>query len=256
MKTMGMILSVLAILLAGIQARAELHTFTLQDGRALEAEVTDFNGRTGLVELKRTDGKRVKVKPDLFVEADQLFIKQWAKMEGFRSPTFFKVECKKSMIEKWKDSEEGEISYSDGSVEKETISETKFERFAYEVFLENRNDVALDNLKFEYRIFYEQGTAAGSGSRRSELVVSQKVLPGELKISRLSPKAKTVLKTESIVIHEKEYIGDFNYRGGDPVKESGDLKGIWLRIHAQSLDGKKVTRNVFEPASIEGKYAW
>ena len=57
---------VLLTLLFAHQAGAEMRAFTLQDGRTLEAEIIEYNAKLGKVTLKRPDGKRVPVKPDLF----------------------------------------------------------------------------------------------------------------------------------------------------------------------------------------------
>lgn len=249
----------LAPILIGVaccsMARAELHEFKLPDGRSIKAEIVDFNAKLGVAELKLENGSVKKIKPSIFVKDDQDYISGWAQLAGFRSPSFFKITCQTDLVEKWKETETGDISYSDGSTEEATISETKYERFVYEIKLENRNAVPLKNIKIEYRIFYEQGLG-GSGDERSKLTVSKKKVSGDLDLASLAPKKKLILKTKPVVIHEKEYSGDFDYTGGDPVKESGDIKGIWLQVSTKGADGKKVIRNVYEPASIHGKYTW
>ncbi|MCF7863424.1 MAG: hypothetical protein K9L89_01385 [Kiritimatiellales bacterium] len=206
-----------------------------------------------MAELKREDGKRVSVKPDIFVEADQAYIKEWAAMDGFRNAASFKVVCKKELVEKWKEAEEGTVYYGDkGSAEKETVSESKFERYVYELNLENRNAFPLDGLTVEYRIFYEQGRSEKQG----KVTVEEKTVPGSFDAVQLGPQEKKTLKTEPVVIHEQEFVGDYIYKHGDPEKVIGDVKGIWLRINAESPTGQTITRDVYEPASIEGKYKW
>ncbi|MEA2068998.1 MAG: hypothetical protein U9P12_07350, partial [Verrucomicrobiota bacterium] len=204
-------------------------------------------------ELLLANKQRKKIKPAIFVEKDQDFITDWAKLAGFRSPSFFKIECKKDLVEKWKDTEEAEVHYSNGGVDTETISETKFERVIYEIYLENRNDVPLSNLKFEYRIFYEQSVNADQAGKLS---TSRNNKNGELKVNRLSPKAKMVLKTEAVVIHEKEYVGEITSGGSNFAKESGEIKGVWIKIHTKTASGETVTRDVYEPEKIKGKYVW
>ncbi len=93
----------LSIFLFGTaHARAELHEFTLKDGRTLKAEIVGYNAKLGKVELKREDEKRVPVKPTVFVEADQKYIREWSVLDGVRNERLFKVACKKVMAEKWK----------------------------------------------------------------------------------------------------------------------------------------------------------
>ncbi|MDF7824036.1 hypothetical protein P4B35_08425 [Pontiellaceae bacterium B12227] len=233
--------------------RAEMHTFKLPDGRSIVAEIVDVNARQGIVELRLENGSVKKIKPSIFVQEDQDYISAWSELAGFRSPAFFKISCKRKLDEKWDEEESGKISYSDGSVEDETISETKYEKFIYEILLENRNKVPLQDLTLEYRIFYEQGTGDATGTK---LVVAKKNVAGKLEVARLDSKAKTTLKSSPVVIHDKDWNGDYTYKGGDPVSESGEVKGIWLRVQTKGVDGKPVIRDVYEPESIAGKYAW
>lgn len=235
---------------------AKPREFKSPDGRTIQAEIIDFNTKTGLVELELPKGKRVKVKPSIFVAEDQTYIKEWAKLSAVRSPTRFKVSAKKNLVKRSKKTEEGYITKTDGSREQEPVSEAKFEEYVYEIYLENRNDIALENVTLEYRIFYEQLRVAGSGAKRSKGIVDKKVVSGTLQVKRLEPKKKTMLTTSALEIHEREYFGDFIYEGGDPIKEKGEIKGIWILIRSKSASGEVVMRDVYEPSSLKGKYRW
>ena len=224
------------------------------EGKSVKAEIIDFNSNLGQVTLKRQNGKRVKVKPSIFVEADQEYIKQWASFKGFRSESLFKISCEDKLVEKWKEVEEREMTYSNSgnSAGKMTVSESKFERYVYELNLENRSGIALSNLRFEYCIFYEQDIQPRAG----KIEIEKKVESGKIEAVQVAGKEKKILLTNPIVLRNKEYMGEFNYGGAKREKESGDLKGIWLRIFCTTDSGQTVTRNVFEPSSIEGKYSW
>ena len=218
---------------------AEMHDFSLQDGRILEAEIVDYNAKLVQVELKRTDGKRVKVQPSIFVENDQEYIQEWASLDGFRNKSFFKVECKKNTVEKWKE---------DGN-----IHEVRHERLEYEVSLENRSAVPIKNLKVEYCIYYEQEKSL-PGQKKTTAKLSK---VGKLDIDKLATKEKRTLATESVVLNRYDFNStDFYYDSGDPESARGELKGIWLRLTVSVTGGQKVVRDLFEPSSIEGKYTW
>lgn len=68
-----------ALLLCGIQTKAELHEFKLNDGRTIKAEVMKYNSTLGTVDIKRKDGKIVRVKSDIFSEKDQKYVEEWRK---------------------------------------------------------------------------------------------------------------------------------------------------------------------------------
>lgn len=235
-------------------AWAEQHEFTLKDGRTLKAEIVGYNAKLGKVELKRADGKRVPVKPTVFVEADQKYIKEWFMLDGVRSERLFKITCKKDLVEKWKKEEEAEVRYDGGSMGKELVSVSRFKRYVFELNLENRNDFALENLKMEYRVFYEQEVSTGS----SKVVAKDKVLSGSLEVKRIDPREKMKLTTEPVVLRDTEYSSSITYgeSGITRDRESSEIKGFCLRIISTGSDGQTVLREVCEPSSFAGKYKW
>lgn len=239
------------VLLLCLSAKAEIHEFSLPDGRSIKAEIVDFNGKQNIVQLRLENGKIKKISPAVFVAEDRAYIRSWAEMAGFRSPSFFKVSGQKKKLEKWKKEEEGKIEYSDGSKEMETISETKFEKYVYEVSLENKNDTALEGLKLEYRIFFEQSLTTGADSS-----VAQNKVVGEFEVPVIKAKGRASFTTSHVVIHEKEWNGDITYNGSVYPKETGDIHGIWIRVSMTGADGKPVIRNIYEPSSLDGKYSW
>uniref|UniRef100_UPI003562AAA6 hypothetical protein n=1 Tax=Pontiella sp. TaxID=2837462 RepID=UPI003562AAA6 len=145
-------------------------------------------------------------------------------------------------------------SYSDGSVEKETISETKFEKYIYEVTFENRTSTAIYPLKAEYRIFYEQEV---NDSGTGKVIAQQMNKAGELKIDRVDPTERFSVETEPVVLQEYEFnSSDFYFDDGDPSSTGGDLKGFWLRLSITTKSGMTAVRDVYYPDSIRGKYVW
>lgn len=61
--------------------RMEIHTFSLQDGSSMEAEIINYNNKSEQVKLKQQDGKQVKVKLSNFIEDDKKYILKWAEVE-------------------------------------------------------------------------------------------------------------------------------------------------------------------------------
>jgi len=231
---------------------AEMHEFRTPDGKSVQAEIVDFNAKLGKVTLKRQGGKRVKVNPSAFVEADQKYIKEWASLAGFRSESLFKISCKDALVEKWKETEESDVYYGDDktTTEKVTTSESKFERHVFKLNFHNSNRVSLGNMKLEYRIFYEQDEQRQMG----KISTKKKVTSGEIEKVQLRAQEKKTFETKPVILRDTDYMLD--YVSGSYEAEKGDLKGIWLRVSCTTASGQTVTRNVFEPASLEGKYFW
>ncbi len=255
MKRIIMGLYVVAVLFAGVGfVQATLHEFTLKDGRTLKAEIVSYNAKLKKVELKREDGKLIPVNPAVFTEADQSYIMAWASLDGVRSERFFKVTCEKDLVEKWKKEEMDDVMYDGGDMVKELVSVSKFQRYIYNLTLENKNTFPLENLKLEYRVFYGQEEDAGS----SKVVEQEKVVSGSLNIKRVASGKKTELKTDSVVLRDTQYSTSISYGSSATTRsrESGELKGIWVRIMATGPDGQTVVRDIFEPSSLEGKHKW
>jgi hypothetical protein len=233
---MGMV----ATAVLGGVAQAEPHEFKLPDGRSIKAEIIGYNAKLGQVELVLANKKRKKINPAIFVEKDQEFIKEWASMDGFRNKSSFKVDCSKKKLEQWKEDDDA--------------FQTKFERYAFEVALENRSALPIEGLKAEYRIFYEQE----ENDRATKKVVTGKLVKtGALDIERVRPKEKRRIDTESVVLKEFEFnMSDYYVEDGEPESTSGEIKGIWLRLTVSTPSGQTAVRDIYEPESLRGKYAW
>ncbi|VGO11548.1 hypothetical protein PDESU_00093 [Pontiella desulfatans] len=239
MKSIQSIL-ICSVLLASGWAVAEMHAFKLPDGRSVEAEIMDYNAKLGQVELQLANGSRKKIDPTIFVQADQDYIKEWASLDGFRSSSQFKIECAKKKLEQWK---EGDDAF-----------ETKFEKYVYEVSLANRTASEIDPLKVEYRIYYEQEE---NDMATKKVVNHQQVKSGTLDVERVRAKETRRANTEPVVLKEFEFnMSDYYVEGGDPESTSGELKGIWVRLTVKTKSGQTAVRDVYEPDSIKGKYAW
>jgi len=209
-----------------------------------------FNGKLGKVELKLADGRLKKINPGVFVEEDRQFIKEWAAVKAFMNKAFFKLSCQKDLVEKWKDDIIGTVSYGGGEAETETVGEMKFEKFAYKVLLDNRNDVPLENIKIEYRIFCKE---KGKGKWVDRSNWFSKEIPGTISIDKLPAKSKKTETTKPAVVARQEILGDFvnSYE-----KIAAEMEGIWVRVTIKTPGGQTATREVFAPDTLRGKYEW
>lgn len=249
-------LCIYVLFIGTLFSHAEMHAFELPDGRTLEAEIMDYNTKLGLVELKRVDGKRVKVKPDLFIEKDQKYIREWTKSLAFRSPNIFKITCGDETLKKWKKEETKDIRYTDGIVEKDfVINVKKFEQIAYEIEFNNTGSTALQGITLEYCIFYEQSKMTNNGEKPE---MKQKVLKGKLDVAAIPAKSKSDLMTKPVELYEDNLVnipqgGDGDQRRGG----EGDVHGIRGRLYLKTDSGETVMREFSKPTSLSEKdYRW
>ncbi|MDF7808859.1 hypothetical protein P4E94_15530 [Pontiellaceae bacterium B12219] len=223
----------------------ENHTFTLKDGRTLDAEIVAFEG--GKVTLKRPDGKRIPVASDVFVDADIAYINEWAMFEGVRSSSKFKMSFDRRTISSWDYERLGTIHYSGGSFEEnQVVGKTDFDEQAFEIELNNRNKYALSDLILEYNIYYEQEINTVDDEP------GKYVLYDSMKLGSIGGQSKQDILTKSVIVYKDESNSEFiNSR-----VLKGDVLGIVCRICTVQKGKKVVLRQESLPKSLVNTAVW
>ncbi|MCF7818087.1 MAG: hypothetical protein K9M54_09420 [Kiritimatiellales bacterium] len=246
MKVRNIVVSSLIVLLIAVAANAEMREFKLPDGRSLNAEITGYNGNLDQVELKREDGKCVSVKPDIFVEADQAYIKAWAMLEGVRSASSFKISCDRRVAESWTKERFGTIHYTGGAKEEnQVVGKTSFEKILYQVTLENRNSYAVGGLFLEYCIYYEQ-------ELKTSEAATQGVLHGSIKVDKVPAQGKAEFDTNPAVIFKDESNSEFT----NSRVLKGKVLGVLLRLYMDEKGGKTLLRELALPSGLAKSCVW
>lgn len=213
--------------------------FTLPDGRSLEAEIVQYDERLGQVELKRADGKLIKIKPSVFVEEDQDYIDEWIIHSIFKG-RHITVECNKKKVGQRK--EDGNAHF------------IRIDSFLYEIEIQNRSATEISGLDVEYKIFYEQEV---NDMDKGRVINHEKIENGKLKIKSLGAREKRNFSTKEVELAKYEFNStEYYVPGGDPQSTKGDIKGMWIRMEYETAGGMKSIKDFFEPSSIEGKYRW
>jgi len=241
-------------------AEEEWHEFRSPSGQSVPAQVVDYVARVNQVTLKLKNGRLKKVKPTVFVEEDQAYIKTWAATQGFRKSSSFRILLKKKIAKKWKKQIVVPVHYG-SEVREENIGELKFKSIVYEIVLDNRNDVPFENLKVEYRIFSEYkgpGTDMHSAGWRMNVSgqgVKESVGGGET--VTLSDKSKKTVTTSPMTEVSQEISGDIvsSSSGSHYEREKTCVEGIWVRVTLEK-DGQTVVRETFSPDTLKGKHIW
>lgn len=245
-------LLLLGILSLGFTCVAEMHAFELNDGRTLEAEIVDFDGRSGKVTLKRADGKRVPVPANIFVEADQAYIKEWDAAKAFTSDKFLKVSFDEKTLERRKEEIYKNLTDTDGNVEEYLMKEIKYEDVAFQIELRNMNKSALNGMRMEYRIYYEQ-----SRENRNKQNPDQFVLAAESEVSAVAGGQNIKIMTKPVTIYDDNINAISWADGSERVPGRGDVHGIRARIYMKTKSGKEIMREVCYPKNLpSGVFGW
>ncbi len=226
--------------------------FALLDGRTIEAEIVDYDVRQGTVTLKRVGGKRVPVKADIFVETDQRYFKEWDAAKTFTSDGLFRISCDEEVLEKRKEEVYKDLRDTEGNVEEHLMKEIKYEDVAYKLNFRNGNKTPLDNMRMEYRIYYEQ-----SRESRDKPDAARFVLAGKTDLPALRGGGTASVTTDAATIYN-DNINSIDWSDGSArVGGEGEVNGIRARLYIKMESGAEMSREITYPKNLSDKdYPW
>lgn len=248
----GVLFAVLQLLLC-LWVQAEMHAFLLPDGRGIEAEVMSHNSRLGLVELKLINGKTVSVKPSIFVEEDQAYIRQWIAQNAFLSERTLRITCDDNVVKKWKEEETRDVRYTSGTIEKDFIHNViKYVDTRYQFDLKNNGDAVIEGLEIEYCIYYEQSYMVWE----EKPPVEQKTFHGRVDVPVISSRGTASVQTKTVMTYEDD-VNPIPQLDGDQRRGGkGKIIGIRARIRMKGKDAGAY-REITVPKTLsDTKYPW
>lgn len=243
-----------AMMMTG-SACAELHIFSLPDGRSLEARIVSYDAKSGQVTLEREDGNRFKVSPSGFVESDQRYIKEWVTANAFLSDNTLKVDCEDKQIKEWKEEETTVLHYSSGDLIDDAYVHNviEYEEIGYDFTFENKGASPISGLTLEYCIYYQQSRMIWEETPPVEVMT----LYGTVDLPDLLSGKPVTISTKTVTIYDDEinpiafYARSDQRRGGE-----GEVLGIHARLVMKQGDEVSM-RDVAGSESIsEEEYPW
>ena len=231
-----------------ICAAGELHEFRSFSGKSVKAEIMDYNGRMDEVTLRLPNRRIRKVKPSVFIEADQEYIKKWSLIDGFKNSSKLRMEINKKA---------GDFRRLEGR--RGSVAKTRKTR--YDIVVENLNSYPMEKISVEYKIFLKP---QGDGQWHSELVG---LLGSRDELQNPSPVSGArwceKIPAGGKILFETKFARSVKAKPTSRPDSSGNvlknqaivLEGIWVRL-VMELDGKKIARDVFAPDTLEGKHEW
>ena len=213
---------------------SEYRTFTDQQGREMEAKVTQVSGDDVFIE--RSDRLATKVSISVFSEEDQGYIHQWALEESLKNGAIEMRFC---------DRESDKSSSSCGG-----IKSTTFDAH-YEVVLKNTTDQAIGNIRVEYLILKFTDDVAAKKRSMGEMERKK----GTKQIEQLLSRSEKRLATDSFPMLETQLLSGWRWSGhdGGKARESKDkLEGIWVKVYVDDLLVLEDSR----PQSLVRKEVW
>lgn len=210
--------------LAGAHCQSEFRDFSNPEGKTVKAQILGVTGDK--VKLKLEGGREIETATTYFSKADQDFIAEWGAKNASKVKYDFDVEYRRKRTEKEKRSE--------GAVE------VTYEKWVYEVIVENVSDADLKGLELQYKIYKSAKADAYESRFRSEGLTREGqylVLKGKVSLGDVPRLKASTVQTGSIPLSTSQLEAGFYYTDGDKSKQKDDIDGAWFKIFH---DGKEV----------------
>jgi hypothetical protein len=217
---------------------SEYHIFTDLQDRVVTAKIIKLDEQRNLVELERENKRRVKVKPSVFIEADQAYIRACTICSTFMSSSGLRFSGEKEVIEDWSESPAAGVN-------------REFEKNVYNCELKNGSAVAFENIKIEYCVYWVQEYQQNGEEQRLEQDYS-----GRYEIPRIEPRSTAKFQTTPVTLVCQSLQGGYYYKEGGSDRQNSKMKGVWVKVSMTPADGKTVFREFGEPASVMKHQVW
>lgn len=240
---LGLLASIVVLALGCLGADEGYREFTAKDGKKIRVRILKYDKRTDMVKMERENRKRYTVSPDVFCEADRNIIRNWALVERFMSDSGLKVSVKRS-----------EKIVEDKTTEKNGMKTRLWLPMDvhYAVTLQNRTDLAFDNIKIKVVSFtqYEQ-LYPDRGVDKKFKIPADKV---PFDVGTIKPSGKAEIATPKHGGAEQMTV---TYKSKVINKDvCNSLQGVWIRITMELPGGGEVVRDIQEQAELWEGIDW
>lgn len=220
------------IALASVACAVEdgFRAFSTKDGRALEARIVEYDAKKGLIQMERRGEGKVWVTPNVFVEADQTYVKEWIAADRFLSTRWMSVtlELKEKKPFNQYAKVEYELNFYNKSDEDIEINGIDF------LCLVRRNVKRIDGKDIE---LLQRPVGLIEVTNESSWGIWENGFRFKLK-----PGKNSHILQGPLILDEEEH--------------EDEIKGVWVRIKGPQLRGKTVSREVCLPEKIRTEQSW
>jgi len=215
------------------------HIFTDTQGRAINARILTCDAQKQVMLVQMENGRQGRISLDMLSDTDKEYVRMWLVGRDFQDDRIFRVSAKRKAEDNEKKSN------------KNGVVTRKVENYGYELLLENRSDLAFENVEMQYCIYYEQEVGGDGGNE-----CRQGVFCGKEDLGNLLPGSKQEVKTKPVMIYKSELASGYYYTSGTDSSQDGEVHGIWVRFAMNLPNGDEVLREFCLPDSIPNGHNW
>lgn len=255
MKIIVYCLLLISVFSAPAWSEEEFHIFTDVTGRAINARIVSYDARKQVISVKLENGRQGKIPLSQLSVEDRKYVDTWVRFSDFLDERTFQISCVKTEADSGKEKVFSALNYVGGdTVDNFLMNVVRWELIAFTFDFTNRNDMPIDGLRMEYKIYYEQSTMTSDGIKPEP---KQLFFVGKATVPAVPKKGRGSVTTSSVKIYED----DVNPRpmlGGDPRQGgSGEVHGIRAKIFMKLESGEEMVREFCYPSALsEEKFPW
>lgn len=205
-------------------SQSEVRSFSSPDGKTIKAQI--LGATESAVKLKLDGGRELDAAITAFSKADQDYIAEWRATNKPAVKYGFDVQYKRKRTEKEKRNEGAVV--------------VTYEKWLYEVTVENESDSDLSGLELHYKIYKSAKADASEAMYRGEGLTREGdylVMKGKVDLGTLQRLKSSTVQTGGIPLSQSQLDGNFYYIDGDKSNKKDELDGAWFKIFH---DGKEV----------------
>ena len=279
MKNYHVSLVIIAVFLSTGTCADDFRTFHDTTGREIVACLRSFNPQTNVVKIELKNKSVKTVKAYIFSENDQAYIHDWHMADALLSGTTLRLTANKKTILS--------DSYHEGRNGWHSVLPCmKFKDMNYEISLENRSGLSLNNIEIEYCIYHqytidetfmkteavevdedgdlvedgEKGKVIGYRTLKTEKLprrVVFNVTGGSWVIPEMIDKKKKEQKTKEIRLRRgSESKFEHEEMTRNTRKVNDELLGIRVRLYIPLKSGDKAMKEFSFPNNLVKTTTW
>ena len=229
--------------------------FTDTQGRSIRGRVLSFDAVKGVVQIEAESGKKARMPLTGLIGEDQEYIQAWGNAQGFLDESKLKIQTVDRKIDESEEEKRRDVTYTSGDTEKDFLTNViTTEKMVYEFEFSNSNLDALEGIRMEYQIYYEQSKMTRDDTKPEP---QQIIMKDKMSIPVVPGKGKITVTTKSIDIYE-DHINPVPQAGGDRRQGGkGRVNGVRARLYIQLSTGEELMREVCHPKSLsDEKFHW
>lgn len=229
--------------------------FTNTEGQIVRGRVASVDARKQTVRIERDDNAQFNIPLSGLSEADQAYILAWVKAQGFMDKSKFKIHADDKKVDESKEEKTRDVTYTSGDVVKDfLINVISREKIAYEIEFRNSNLDALEGIRMEYQIYYEQSKMTNDDTKPEP---QQEIMKDEMSLPVVPGKGRITATTKPVEIYEDK-INPIPQLGGDHRQGGkGRVYGIRARLYMMLSTGEELVREFQHPKSLsDEKFPW